>query len=187
MQRARSSLWVVLCMGAATACGGASGKEPAVAGAPSDGAGGPLAGSAVFDVAGQSHTCAAPKQDCPDAEQAPRELKDQCALKGYRIVQCGCEQFCTGNAMAEQLHYDASNTGKLCDKAKDSCEPAETSAAFQDACTAARGKFVVCGCEWRCTQKLKGPVADKPPPEEEPAEEPAPEPKKQPGSPAKKK
>jgi hypothetical protein len=186
MQALRSRLCFVLSIGAAAACGGAGGKDPAVAGGPSGDSEGPLAGATVYDALGKAHKCQPPKNSCPDAEEAPRELKDQCALKGYRIVQCGCEQLCTGNAMAEQLHYDASNSGRLCDKAKDDCEPPETSAAFQDACTDARGKFVVCGCEWLCTEKLKAAVPDQPPPEEEPDAEPAPEPKKKPGSPAKK-
>jgi hypothetical protein len=187
MQCLRSSFWVALAIGAFAACGGATGKEPAVAGAPDGDSNQPLAGATVYDALGKSHRCEAPKNSCPDAEDAPRELKDQCALKGYRIIQCGCDQFCTGNAMAEQHHYDASNAGKLCEKAEDDCEPPETSAAFQDACTAARGKFVVCGCEWRCTEKLKSAVADKPPPPDEPAEEPVPESQKPPGSRAKKK
>lgn len=173
MHSARSSLALFLfTISAIAACGGGSGtggqetKSADTKGSPDE----PLAGSTVYDELGQSHACEVPKNTCGEAKEPPREFKDKCALGGFRIVQCGCDQRCTGNAMAERLHYDANNTGKLCAKAKDNCEPPETSAAFQDACSGAGGKFVVCGCEWLCTDKLKGAVPAKAAPvEEEPA------------------
>ena len=128
----------------------------------------------VYDEIGKAHACEVPKPSCPDAKSAPREFKDKCALEGFRIIQCGCDEYCTGNAMAEQLHYTAGNQGKLCAKPKDDCEPAETSAAYQDACTAAKGKFVVCGCEWLCTRKLRNAVVGTPPKDEPEAEPDAP-------------
>lgn len=163
---------LVTALGLSVACGesGGAGKEPATPEAVDRpaGPGDPLAGATVFDALGNGHTCELPKQSCPNVEQAPRELKDQCALKGYRVVQCGCAQYCTGNAMADVLHYDASNTGKPCAKQREDCTPPDTSAAFQDACSEAGHRFVVCGCEWLCSGKLKGPVPAKPPAEDEP-------------------
>jgi hypothetical protein len=167
MPRARSSLGLfVIAISAVAACGGGGGttdgqgaKTASTQGSPDE----PLAGATVYDEVGQSHQCEIPKNTCGAAKEPPREFKDQCALKGFRIVQCGCDQRCTGNAMAERLHYDANNVGKLCAKAKEGCEPPETSASFQDACSAVGGKFVVCGCEWLCTDKLKGAVPAKPP------------------------
>lgn len=168
----------MLVFGAAAsgACGGGggSGKEPAAATADTS-AEEPLDGASVYDELGKTHKCEVPKNSCPDAKDPPREFRDKCALEGFRIVQCGCDMRCTGNAMQDKLHYDASNTGKLCAKPRDNCEPADTSAAFQDACSGVGGKFVVCGCEWLCTDKLKGAVPGKPPPDEveQPEAEPA--------------
>jgi hypothetical protein len=165
----------------AAACGGGnSGKEPKTASTGSGDPDAPMQNATVYDEIGKPHACEVPKPSCPDAKDLPREFKDKCALEGFRIIQCGCDQYCTGNAMAEELHYGATNVGKLCAKAKDDCEPPETSAAFQDACTAAKGKFVVCGCEWLCTRKLKQAVDPRPPadePEEAPAEGESPAPK----------
>jgi hypothetical protein len=173
MLRVRSALALVVSVMVAAACGGGGGGgEPKTAEGPEGAPDGPLDNATVYDEVGKSHACEVPKPSCLDAKEPSRDFKDKCALEGFRIIQCGCDQYCTGNAMAEQLHYGANNVGKLCAKAKDECEPPETSAAFQDACTSAKGKFVVCGCEWLCTRKLKNPVSNKPPPEDEPEAEP---------------
>ena len=110
----------------------------------------PVANRQVFDASGQSVTCSAPQPSCPSAPEAPRELSDHCKLAGYSMVQCGCDLYCTGNAMKERMHYDAEGNAKACAPEQTDCTPPDTSAAFQDACTEAHHKFVVCGCEWLC-------------------------------------
>jgi hypothetical protein len=138
-------------------CGGAS-PPPAK---PAPKAGGPVriehpvAGREVFDAKAQSVTCGAPEPSCPSPPTAPRELLDRCKLAGFSTVQCGCDLYCTGNAMKERMHYDADGNAKSCAPEQKDCTPPDTSAAFQDACTESGHKFVVCGCEWLCDGKAK--------------------------------
>jgi hypothetical protein len=151
---------------------------PACAGAPSEAtkpaaspdasgprghrvSGDPIAGTPVYDERGQKSACAPPKPSCPDAAATSIDFKDRCRLAGYRVMQCGCDELCTGNIASEKLGYDAQNTAKACEPENKDCTPPETSAAFQDACTESGHRFVVCGCEWLCSGKLPSPVPAK--------------------------
>jgi hypothetical protein len=121
----------------------------------------------VFDARGMRHDCRRGPGSCDEVKEASDEFEDQCDDAGFRIVQCACKEFCTGNVVDEKLTYDEKNKGKECADAKD-CELPESRAAFQDACSDVGGQLVQCGCEWRCNRKLKEPVPAAPPPEEEP-------------------
>lgn len=123
-----------------------------------------MAGQKVFDASGKELSCTPPEKGCvpPDA---PLEFKDQCKLGGFRLMQCGCAMVCTGNTAAGRTAYDARNQEKACAKETPDCTPPETSAAFQDACTESGHKFVVCGCEWLCSGKMKKPAGSAAPPE----------------------
>jgi hypothetical protein len=122
----------------------------------------------VFDAKGRRHDCRRGPQGCEKVRPANDEFSDACGKAGYRIVRCGCNDFCTGNPVETDEHFDKKNKGKDCAPAKESCDLAESSGAFQDACTDVGGKLEQCGCEWLCTRKLKGAVDDTPPPEAEP-------------------
>ncbi len=127
----------------------------------------------VFDARGKRHDCRRGMQSCEKVREASDEFEDACGKAGYRIVRCGCAEYCTGNPVESELHFDQKNNGKECAAPKESCEMAESSGAFQDACTDVGGKLVQCGCEWLCTRKLKAAVNDAPPPDE-PADNDAP-------------
>jgi hypothetical protein len=145
--------------------GGAGGKaDPARYGSPASGD--PVKGTPAWDEHGQEVSCAPPEPHCSD-EEPSTEFKDECAVKGYRLIRCGCDMLCTGNISTPNQAYTSKNVTKACAQAKDDCSPPDTSAAFQDACTEAGHKFVVCGCEWLCSGKLKQAVPDAPPPPEE--------------------
>jgi hypothetical protein len=108
-----------------------------------------LAGATVYDSSGNAKQCVPPQEDCPETK-VDREFLDQCKLQGFQIRRCGCETVCSGNAMAPKQHYDAEGNAKECEPEQPDCTPPDTSAAFQDACTAAQHRLVVCGCEWLC-------------------------------------
>lgn len=139
---------------ALAACGGTAAGGPAPGGPPPGPEGTPLdaARSAkVYDAAGKEQACAPPQGDCPPI--APdREFTDRCALAGYRVVQCGCDARCTGDASAAaKSYYDAEGAQKTCEPAKPECSPEPAKAAFQDACTEKGYHLQVCGCEWLCS------------------------------------
>ena len=73
-------------------------------------------------------------------------------------MRCGCDDVCTGNVKRQKQAYDAAGKAKACAPAQPDCSPPDGSAAFQDACTESGHKFVVCGCEWLCSGKLKKPA-----------------------------
>jgi hypothetical protein len=123
--------------------------------------------ASVYDEDGAKHHCRIEKSDCKDIKLATAEFEEQCLVEGHRIVRCGCRDYCSGNARSGELHYDAKNQGTLCEPARE-CEPTQTSAAFQDTCAESGGRFVQCGCAWRCSRKLKFPVAERPKPVEPP-------------------
>lgn len=109
-----------------------------------------LAEAEVYDASGAVRACEEPKKECPDATKDVKFL-DQCRLQGYQVRRCGCEQLCSGNAMAFKPHYDERGNEKECVDEDPACTPPNTSAAFQDACTDAHHRLVICGCEWLCT------------------------------------
>ncbi len=146
-----SALAVLLCL-ALPACGAAPTSARNSTDAPAPGASGAKDKPEVYDARGEARVCEAPRDSCTNAT-APRELLDRCKLAGFRAVQCGCELFCTGNAMKERLYYDHKGSAKACAPVDEACEPPDTSAAFQDGCTDAGHKFTVCGCEWLCSGK----------------------------------
>ena len=154
------NIWVLLLL-LPSACGGGSQERqpasPTPSGKPS--LGDPIAGTTVYDATGASHACEPPKASCPESEQSTPEFRDQCRLAGFRIMQCGCNQVCTGNVKKQKQAYDANNKAKPCAPAQADCSPPETSAAFQDACSESGHKFVVCGCEWLCAGPLRKPAA----------------------------
>lgn len=121
----------------------------------------------VFDARGMRHDCRRGPGSCDEVKEASDAFEDKCDEAGFRIVQCGCKEFCTGNVVNEKLHYDEKNQGKECAKEKENCELPESRAAFQDACSDVGGQLVQCGCEWRCNRKLKEPVPPPEPVEEE--------------------
>ena len=156
------SAWVFVVLLPA-ACGGGGQDRGAAAPAPSGrpSLGDPIAGTTVYDETGASRACEPPKASCPDARSTP-EFRDQCRLAGFRIMQCGCDQVCTGDVKKQKLAYDANNKAKACAPAQADCSAPETSAAFQDACSESGHKFVVCGCEWLCAGPLRKPAAASP-------------------------
>ena len=131
---------------------------PAGSGDPED----PIAKITTYDEQGNALSCAKPEPHCDGAKEPSIEFRDACRLAGYRIMQCGCQQVCSGKVSGEKLGYDPEGAEKPCPPAKDDCTPPETSAAFQDACAESGHKFVVCGCEWLCAGKLKHPPAGSP-------------------------
>jgi hypothetical protein len=151
---------------ASIGCGGASaggagpnserGAEPGGPGKlPDDHPARAIVGATVYDVKGASKVCAAPEPNCPST---PRDVEflDRCRLHGFQVRQCGCEQVCSGNVAQEKTHYDAQGKPRECSPEKPDCTPKETSASFQDGCTDAGHKLVVCGCEWMCSGPPRG-------------------------------
>jgi hypothetical protein len=108
-----------------------------------------LVGATVYDARGASQVCASPEPSCPNA---PRDVDflDRCRLRGFQVRQCGCSQLCTGKVSEEKAHFDARGERRECAPERPDCSPKDTSAAFQDGCTDAGHKLVVCGCEWLC-------------------------------------
>lgn len=133
--------------------------------------------ASVYDENGAAHHCRLESSDCRDIQLASEAFDEQCRLAGFHIVRCGCKDYCSGNSRSGELHYDMKNQASLCEPARE-CEPTQTSAAFQDTCAESGGRFVQCGCVWRCSRKLKYPVSERPAPVEEPADAGAPENKK---------
>jgi len=134
------------------ACGGGGGATgPAHAPEATDSKHGTLKG---YDADGNSTECAPPQEQCEGAK-VNADFKDRCRLLGYRVMRCGCEDACSGNVKKEEKFFDSAGKEKSCAPEQEGCSPPETSAKFQDACTDARHKLVVCGCEWLCN----GPFA----------------------------
>jgi hypothetical protein len=102
-----------------------------------------------YDAEGRGLECAPPREDCKDAE-VNADFRDRCRLAGYRLLRCGCDDACSGNVKKEEKFFDATGKEHSCSPEQAGCTPPETSAQFQDACTDARHKLVVCGCEWLC-------------------------------------
>lgn len=123
--------------------------------------------SSVYDADGDKHHCRMESSECKDIKLASEEFEEQCLKEGFRIVRCGCKDYCSGNPRSGELHYDMNNQGALCEPARE-CEPTQTSADFQDTCAESGGRFVQCGCAWRCSRKLKYPVSERPKPPEPP-------------------
>jgi hypothetical protein len=113
----------------------------------------------TYDASGAERACEPPPANCPKVI-VNADFNDECRRAGYRVVRCGCEDRCTGNVAKVEKFYDASGAERPCAKEQPDCTPPDTSAAFQDACTDAGHKLVVCGCEWLCNGPLaKGPRA----------------------------
>jgi hypothetical protein len=143
-----ASLALPLLFAAACAGGGAGslrGPEPA------DGKPETLMG---YDSQAQGSACEAPREACPDAKR-DADFADRCRLAGYRLLRCGCEDACSGKVKKQEAFFDSAGKERSCAPEQAGCTPPETSAKFQDACTDARHKLVVCGCEWLCN----GPLA----------------------------
>lgn len=117
-----------------------------------------LATAQVYDETGEARACDTPKKICPDSPKNAKFL-DKCRLRGYQVRRCGCEELCSGNAMVFKPHYDQDGNAKECTDEDPSCTPPNTSAAFQDACTDAHHRLVICGCEWLCSGEPKYPPA----------------------------
>lgn len=131
------------------ACGGSSGAPRAAEHVANGGK-----ELAAFDADGRSSVCETPREECAEPKANP-DFADRCRLQGFRILRCGCDDLCSGKVETNEKFYDASGNERSCSPVEDACAPAETSAKFQDACTDARHKLVVCGCEWLCN----GPLA----------------------------
>ena len=150
---------------AAIGCGGASGggatpneragDQSGPGKLPQDHPARALVGDTVYDSRGASKVCASPEPNCPDS---PRDVDylDRCRLRGFQVRQCGCEQLCSGNVAQENTHYDALGKSRKCAPEQPECTPKDTSASFQDNCTDAGHKLVVCGCEWLCNGPPRG-------------------------------
>jgi hypothetical protein len=140
------------------ACGGGSSGSAAV-NPPASGSSEPdlpadhparaLLGAQVYDAHGASKTCAAPQASCPESARNA-DFLDRCHLKGFQVRHCGCEELCSGNVATEEKFYDAQGKARECKPEQSDCTPKDTSASFQDGCTDAGHKLVVCGCEWLC-------------------------------------
>jgi hypothetical protein len=107
-----------------------------------------------YDADGQSSACEAPREECAEAKRNP-DFIDRCRLAGYRVLRCGCDERCASNVKKQETFFDSAGKERSCEPEQAGCTPPETSAKFQDACTDARHKLVVCGCEWLCN----GPLA----------------------------
>jgi hypothetical protein len=143
------ALALTLCLHA-SACGG-NAPAPVTAEATA-GTGKQLT---AFDAEGNSVVCELPRTECAERKTNP-DFSDRCRLAGFRILRCGCEDVCSGKVEKNEKFYDASGKQRSCEPEQTGCSPAETSARFQDACTDARHKLVVCGCEWLCNGPLAG-------------------------------
>lgn len=152
------------------ACGGARAGDPSPnagraepsgpGNLPEDHPARAIVGATVYDSHGASRACASPEPNCPNT---PRDVDflDRCRLRGFQVRQCGCEQVCSGNVAEKAAYYDAQGKPRECAPEKPDCTPKETSASFQDGCTDAGHKLVVCGCEWMCNGP---PRSGSPPP-----------------------
>jgi hypothetical protein len=151
------ALGLVACGGHGTERGAA---PPASSGRPS--LGDPIAGTTVYDDQGQARACEPPRPGC-STSGGTSDFRDECRLKGFRIVRCGCDDVCTGKVTQRKSAYDSNNQPKPCAAPQPDCSPPDTSAAFQDACTESGHRFVVCGCEWLCSGPLKQSGSAAPP------------------------
>jgi hypothetical protein len=111
-----------------------------------------LVDATVYDATGAAKQCELPETDCPRSPR-PADFLDACRLAGYQVRRCGCEELCSGNVAESKKHYDEKGNTKNCEPADPACSAPDTSAAFQDGCTEAGHKLVVCRCEWLCTGK----------------------------------
>src|SRR5689334_22945902 len=107
-----------------------------------------------YDAAGRTLTCETPREHCSESK-TNRDFADRCRLAGYRLLRCGCDDVCSGNVKKQESFFDSSGQERSCAPEQEGCTPPETSARFQDACTDARHKLVVCGCEWLCNGPLR--------------------------------
>ena len=162
--------FVASCQDSGRGAKSADSSEHSSAGADDDDA-------SVYDEDGAKHHCRLESSECKDIKLASEEFEEQCLVEGFRIVRCGCKDYCSGNPRSGELHYDMNNQAALCEPARE-CEPTQTSAAFQDTCAESGGRFVQCGCVWRCSRKLKYPVSERPAPPEPPPPPPEEENKK---------
>lgn len=110
----------------------------------------------VFDEKGQpSSSCPPVKEGCPEAAP-PTAFLDRCRLSGFRVLQCGCEQRCTGDVSAAvRRYYDVDGQQKECVPARSDCTPPEPGSKFQDACSEHAFRLEVCGCEWLCSGNFR--------------------------------
>jgi hypothetical protein len=113
-----------------------------------------LASAQVFDEHGKSAPCGPAGEGCPP-QPASNDFLDRCRLAGFRVLQCGCDQRCTGDVASMSRHYDAAGQPKDCTPARADCTPPQVGAAFQDACTERGFRLEACGCEWLCTGDFK--------------------------------
>lgn len=148
--RLRATPLIALSLLLTLACAG-GGASAAHSPEPAQSSGKTLMG---YDAEGQASACEAPREECADAERNP-DFIDRCRLAGYRVLRCGCDERCAGNVKKQEAFFDAVGKQRSCEPEQAGCTPPETSAKFQDACTDARHKLVVCGCEWLCN----GPLA----------------------------
>jgi hypothetical protein len=150
----RFPAFVMLALGALILAACAAGPQSAPQQSGSTHAEGqPLIG---YDATSANRACELPAEQCPDAKRNA-DFLDACRLAGFRVLRCGCDDLCSGNVAKAATFYDAAGASKGCAKTGASCMPAESSAAFQDACTDAGHKLVQCGCEWLCNGPLKRP------------------------------
>jgi hypothetical protein len=123
--------------------------------APATPSASPRSALQVFDEKGQPSPCPSPKAECPEASP-PTSFLDRCRLAGFRVLQCGCEQRCTGDVSgAVRRYYDAAGQQKECAPAHADCTPPEASPKFQDACSERAFRLEVCGCEWLCSGNFR--------------------------------
>jgi hypothetical protein len=113
-----------------------------------------LANAQVFDERGKAAPCGQASPNCPPAPVS-NDFLDKCRLAGFRAVQCGCDQRCTGDVSSSLRRYDAAGQPKDCAPARTDCTPPQAAAAFQDACTERGFRLEVCGCEWLCSGDFK--------------------------------
>ena len=113
-----------------------------------------LATARVYDDKGAAAACGPPGAGCAPLP-ASNDFIDHCRLAGFRVLQCGCEARCTGDAVAASRHYDASGQPKECAKSLADCTPPQAAGAFQDACNEHGFRLDVCGCEWLCSGDFK--------------------------------
>lgn len=106
-----------------------------------------------YDAQGRRLTCEAPREHCSESK-TNADFADRCRLAGYRLLRCGCDDVCSGNVKKQESFFDSSGKERSCAPEQEGCTPPETSAKFQDACTDAHHKLVVCGCEWLCNGPL---------------------------------
>ena len=159
MALANSPIYLGLILGLAGCAGGSPPANPPTADpAPVELPKDRMAGQKVYDAGGKELICAPPDRSCTPGD-VPLAFKDECRLAGFRIMQCGCSNVCTGRRKGSKSGYDADSREKPCPPEQKDCSPPDTSAAFQAACTESGHKLMVCGREWLCKGKLKHPVS----------------------------